>query len=457
MDLFKCLCNIDYRNPCSILFVSAIIILLIGISLITNFIIIPGILLTILGVLLIIIFYIVKKHLYNELPVVKGNKNAGILIRIFAKDEEEYDDLKYKFLNEFTYVLANEKTKHFKTICIPFHLIDEYSSNNEGDIIKLLEKTNCVSLITVRTKSEQLDLTTQYVTEFTLGIMHPHYIKNLNNLLQQEINKLLSKTSKFKYLKENKMQVLETMGQNSSFICQYIITKSFFLNGQINDAKNMGTDLYEKIKNFSSKEITNTLINLTKNLCYNIHLFSLFIEFSKIELNLNEIGKELNEMNNYIPNTYDYYEGMCVYTFLKHRDITKVKEYINKCKQLNGPKTWKYNEAFLYAYMEKSEGQIISKYIQAFKIPYNHSELVYFIENIYDKEKKNTLAFALAILYIALEQKELAILFLHEYLNNKPSHSLEEDTFKKLSKKFDKKLVNSIYKQASLNKKEERM
>lgn len=170
-------------------------------------------------------------------------------------------------------------------------------------------------------------------------------------------------------------------------------------------------------------------------------------EYSKNIKNIEDIERELNEANKYEHGTYLYYEGMSVCSFLKNRDIRKTKEYLGQCKSIKEKGPWKYSEAFIKAYCGESEGKIIYQYKQAFKIPYEHMELISFIEDILEKEpEKNMLRFALMLLYLKIGETKTAKSILLEYLEKGQATTLEDSTINQLKKIYDEKIIEELIK-----------
>lgn len=385
------------------------------------------------------LFYIVETIKYNKLP--KNKLDDAILLRIIAKDKNEYDDIVFKFVNEFKKNFTDNK---INVIPIPYHLVERCNYDEQEKIISLLKKTNCIFIVTVKTRSEEIKENTKYITEINMGIIHPTYQKKIENMFQNEVDLLGMPTSKIVYKNENKLEILEFTAQRLSMVCKYIIARANFLNCNFDNSIVIGEDLYKEIKNISEKSFQ-SIKQCTYNLCYDVHIIKMLLENSKANPNIDIIEKELNLANDYIKNTYTYYEGMSVCCFLKYRDIKKTKDYLGNCKKIEKNAPWKYSEAFLKAYCNESEGRIIYSYKQAFKIQYEHMNLIYFIEDILQKEPdKNMLRFALVLLYAKLEETKTAREILLEYLKNKESHILDENTIKQLNKVLNENILNEI-------------
>lgn len=389
----------------------------------------------------IVVFYIIDTIGYNRLP--KNKINDAVLVRIIAKDKIEYDDIKYKFGNEFNKFLSSSK---INILYIPYHLIAQNDFMEKEKIINLLKRTNCIFLTTVKTRSEEIKDNTKYITEFNLGIMHPIYVERIERLFQNEVNILGMPTSRIKYEKDNKLEVLEVTAHKISLACQYIIARAYYLSSDFEGAINIGETLYNELNELSETNFEN-IRKMTRTLCYETHIMKMLKEYSKNIKNIEDIERELNEANKYEHGTYLYYEGMSVCSFLKNRDIRKTKEYLGQCKSIKEKGPWKYSEAFIKAYCGESEGKIIYQYKQAFKIPYEHMELISFIEDILEKEpEKNMLRFALMLLYLKIGETKTAKSILQEYLEKAQAATLEDSTINQLKKIYDEKIIEELIK-----------
>ncbi|MBQ6992084.1 MAG: hypothetical protein IJN50_04140 [Clostridia bacterium] len=440
MDIINTLIEKYFRNKYSI-----IMAVLIGIifSIILYFTI-PVKCLKILAILCVVgveIYYIIDTIIYNKLP--KNKTDDAILIRIIAKDKKEYDDIKYKFGKEFEKFLKSNENK-IKILYIPFHLIEINSYNEKEKIIKLLEKTNCIFLTTIKTRSEDTNESTKYITEFNLGIIHPVYIDKIEKIFQREINILGMPTARVEYSTENKLNILEVTAQRISFICKYIIARAYYLSNELESALCIGEKLYNELTLVSEGNFEN-IRRCVCSLCYDIHIAKMLIENLKDNKNINYVENELNEANKYIKNTYTYYESMSVCCFLKYRDIKKTNDYIGSCKKINKNGTWKYSVAFLKAYCDESEGKIIYHYKQAFKVPYPHMHLISFIEDILVSEPhKNMLRFALMLLYLQIGEIKTAKGIMKEYIQNKQISNIEENSIEQLKRIYGDRIIKDL-------------
>lgn len=431
-----------FRTKQSIFF-SICITVIIGIILYFNIPVFPLKVVSILCLSGITIGYIVDTVNYNRLP--KNAEGDAVLVRIISKDKEEYEDIKYKFGNEFEKFIKNNECK-IKIIYIPYNLINSYNDDEKENIIKLLRKTNCIFLTTIKVRSEAIKENIKYIAELNLGIIHPSYEKRIEEMFQKEVSILGMPISRFEYDQGNKLNILEATAKRLSIICKYIIARAYYISAEIEGANRILQPLYNELENINDKNLEDVKKNVNK-MCYDIHIVKAMLENSKKDKNIDIVANELNLANKYIKDTYIYYEGMSVCAFLKDRDIKRVKDCLGNCKRINKNGTWKYSDAFIKAYEGQSEGKIIYHYKQALKIQYNYMDLISFIEDIVNIENdKNMLRFALVILYLKLGEVITAKSILKEYLEHNKKTSLEENTINQFKKIYDKEILQELFK-----------
>lgn len=440
MEILSTLFEKYFRTKHSII-IAIFIAVIIGITLYFS---IPVIVLKITAIICLLgitIYYIVDTIIYNKLP--SNKEDDAILVRIIAKDKDEYEDIKYKFGSEFESFIKSNKCG-IKILYIPYHLVELNKSDEEEKTIKLLQKTNCIFLTTIKTRSEAISENTKYITEFNLGIIHPKYIDRIEKVFQNELNILGMPITRIEYTNEEKLNILEFTAQKISFICKYIIARAYYLSNEFENSQKIGEELFYELKNYSNKEYENIKKSVNE-LCYDIHIAKMLIENSKSDRNIEYVENEIEEANKYKKNTYIYYEVKSVCCFLRDRDIKKTNDYLGSCKKIikNGP--WKYSVAFLKAYSGESEGKVIYHYKQAFKIPYEHMDLVYFIEDILVKEPdKNMLRFALVLLYLKIGDIKIAKGILKEYLEYKQNSCIDESTINQLKQIYNKEVIEKL-------------
>ena len=133
---------------------------------------------------------------------------------------------------------------------------------------------------------------------------------------------------------------------------------------------------------------------------------------------LNTVNDMLEKAKDCYGKTYEYCLNKAYYYVAKEQDSKKAGELINLCKQIkNAPQNWKYSEAFLKAYDNKSIGSIINSYNTALKVPYNIPDLIVFIESVLEREpNRSGLLLAVGILYKNIGDELLANESLRKYV-----------------------------------------
>ena len=440
MEILNILLEKNYKKIHSII-LAIFIAIVFGIIL---FFMIPNTVLKIISIICIfgiLTYYIVITVLYNKLP--KNKNGEAVLVRIIAKNEEEFEDIKFKFGNEFEKYINNNQCG-INIIYIPYQLIDNNKSNEKEKVAKLLKKTNCVFLTTLRIRSEKIYNSSKYITEFNLGILHPAYEERVENMFQHEMNSLGKPIRRLEYTNQEKMHVLEFSAQMISCVCRYLIARAYYLGMNFERAQEIGEQLfYELTKCFDSDyDKIKKCVNV---LCYDVHITKAILEYYKPIPNIEFIDKEVEVANKYVNGTYIYYEIKSVCSFLKDRDIKKTKDYLGNCKRINKNGPWKYSVAFISAYTNESEGRVLSKYKQAFKVPYPHIDLIEFIEKVLSEEpEKNMLRYALLLLYLKIENINVAKEMLNEYLEYKGTKALDNDLIRQLKRIYTKDILNEV-------------
>lgn len=130
------------------------------------------------------------------------------------------------------------------------------------------------------------------------------------------------------------------------------------------------------------------------------------------------MDKNLELANCIHPDTYEYNTGKAYVLVCLYKDGQAAKKCVEKCKEINQNNDWQYSEAFLCAYMGKSAGIVMSKYMKAFTKPYeNPVELLDYIEFVLEQEPdKVTLHLAAGILYSKTGDSRLSRQHLSIYL-----------------------------------------
>ena len=92
------------------------------------------------------------------------------------------------------------------------------------------------------------------------------------------------------------------------------------------------------------------------------------------------------------------------------------------------PLIWKYSEAFLKAYENKSINSICTSYKSALLVPYNTQDLIVYIEAVLEKNPdKYGLMLALGILYYYAGDEVLSKDYIDKYLLYVPDYKKAKD------------------------------
>lgn len=365
--------------------------------------------------ILLNIFYIVSVFQKNHIRKAKSNK-TGILIYLDAPNKAIYTDTERKFGDEF----KSSVFDGFDVIFAPFGIKRiEYRNNS---IVGYLQKKHCLLFLNIGINSDTDKDTVQYDMQINGTIIHTKYRDSVEKEFQKRFSELLNKFRNVVFPSKEMTKQLRVTAAEMSIACQYIIGLSLFLNGEINKAEKVLSELASR--GLDSNR-WGKMLNSVQRIRYEIYLTMAQINIDKYQIQCTDEEK-LDKMNEYLEKaqecgglTYEYYLNKAYYYVAKYQDSVKAKEYVNICRQTkNVPQVWKYSEAFLKAYENKSIGSILSSYKSALKIEYDVQDLIIYIENIFEKEPNRIgLSLALGVLYKSIGQNDLSEQSINDYIN----------------------------------------
>ena len=253
------------------------------------------------------------------------------------------------------------------------------------------------------------------------SIVHKTYLPNVEKEFQRVFTAVLHDFRDQVFHSKEMVKKLRITAAEMSLACQYIIGLSLFLNGDFRIAEKVLSELiYSKTTVDQRKDIYTS----TQRIRYDILMTfarQCIVKYQSQcdddEL-LEKIGDYLEKARECVGKTFEYCLNMAYYCVAKEQNTTKAWEYINICKQMKKvPLIWKYSEAFLKAYDNRSIGSVCSSYKMALKVDYNVQDLIVYIEMILGKEPERTgLCLALGILYNSMGDSGLSQEYLERYL-----------------------------------------
>lgn len=377
-----------------------------------------GIFLTVLVLVCLIglniwnLFFVYFRHYIRK--AAKGK--IGILIFLDTDSMEIYADTKRKFGNEFNKMLLSQ----FDVVYVPFRM--QGIKYREKGIVNLLNKKRCLLFLNFGINIDNDGQVNSYDMCIDGSIIHAHYNEHISKEFKKVFSANLNKFRNIQFTSKDMISKMRITAGEMSITCEYIIGLSLFLNGDFRSAETILSNLGQII--MKSDRWQKMYISIQR-MRYEMFMFVSNAFLSRYQRECIE-EEPLDKMNEYLEKaneccggTYEYYLNKAYYCVAKNGDIKTAKEYINMCKQMKKiPLIWKYSEAFLKAYENKSIASICSSYKNALLIPYNIQDLIIYIEAVFEKEpEKHGLMLALAILYNNVGDDELAKEYLDKYLS----------------------------------------
>lgn len=378
------------------------------------------------------ICYVIKQNVTRKAK--KGK--AGILMYLDADTRNTYHQAKRKFGEEF----QRNVYDGFDVVYAPYGSRKiEYRNRS---IIKYLNKKRCLLFLEVRINTDENSNELQYDMRINGSIIHRAYKENIEKEFQRVFSFALSKFRNVSFESKEMVKKMRVTAEEMSFACDYIVGLSLSLNGTLLHAGDVLGCLLKRIN--ANPDMAQMVVSVRRML-YEINMMiseiymDRFQSFCTDESLLDNMNHYLELANTFVPGSYTYFLNKAYYFIAKERDSKKAKEYINRCKQIpKVPLLWRYSEAFLKAYDNKSIGSVITSYRMALKVPYNLPDLIVFIETILEKEPERFgLKLALGILYEAQGDYKLSKDNFNQYvlLSSQPDKSkalLQKKGFKNI-------------------------
>ena len=386
--------------------------------------------------LVLILFLIYLIPLIKERKIPKSKKRTDILVRIIAKDENDYNEIAKMFIDELILYTRN-KTSDFNFLLIPYRATERSLKYTEDILFK---KSKCKLLLDIKITSDSVNRNTNYAINFNFLFDKLEYNRKIKKRLKYEINSLIHRIYKYNYSKQNKSEAYNFFINQVYNISFYLHTKIFlYLNHNYNDTIRNGERLISSLNKDNNEK---NLLDLTNQVCYNSCRKKIKELFNTGEPDYKQIQEILLKSNAFEQQQPSfYYRDLGICYFYNGRKISKIKELIRIYKESDDDNTndekWRYYDAIISAYEGESEQIILDKLLLAFNQKYNINELIDIIEKIPELETKNMLIFTLFILYFESKRIKNGKIYLEKYLSKTNTNSLEPKTLQKLSEKYD--------------------
>lgn len=352
--------------------------------------------------MLLVINIIYDVHIFKNYYIPRAAKNKiGLMVNIDAENSNVYKETKRKFGEEFKKYAGKE----FDVIFVPIEKKIYYKKNEQ--FIKLIHRKRCILYlrITVNTNSGHNEI--RYNLQVGATILHARYEENVKESFQKEFDENLDSISQHMFSEMESFEMMRMTAEKLSLVCSYVMGLSFFLNGDLSRSQEVLTELHQLLKRQNNES---KIIKKVECLLYDIFMTKAMIYSQVVLFNpgnirvIKSMDECVKEANRYIPNTSSYYLNRAYCDVALDR-IEDAKNAINMCKQLcqesnSKEQRWKYSDAFLCAYENKSLTKIVQAYSRALKVKYDLQDLIIYIEMIVkNRPEKIGLYLALGILY----------------------------------------------------------
>lgn len=384
-----------------------------------------------------IIVCIVGVNVWNTIFVYKQNivrrahkGKTGIIIYINAFDKTTYKNTVRKFGDEF----KNNLSEGFDVIFAPYGIQPiEYRSRK---IVKFLQRKKSLLFLNIGIDSDIDGNVVNYDMKISGTIIHSPYPQNVEKEFSKVFNESLKKFQEIVFPSKDMIKKMQVTAGDASVACEYVVGLSLFLNGNFDKAEIILYTLLSKVSDKSKWNGMDISINMIRFEMFSARAAVLIEKYQVAYADntlLDKMNEYLEKANSCIKNTYFYCLNKAYYCVAKNGDVKKAKEYINLCKQKkNAPGDWKYSEAFLKAYENRSVSAICSSYKTALRVPCNIQYLITFIETFLSKEpERSGLYLALGILYDYLGDEKLKKENIDDYISTSSDHNKTIETLTK--------------------------
>lgn len=371
---------------------------------------------------------------YSKSHIKRASRGkTGILIYIDTDDKQIYKETIRKFGEEFKENLFNE----FEVIYVPFGMKKiDYRTEK---IVPFLRKRHCILFIDIGINYDKDNTSVIYDMKINGSIIHKTYTDDVQKEFKKILTASLHNFKNIIFPSKEMIKRLRITATEMSLACEYVIGLSLFLNG---DLKKAEVILSEVVKRSSGSEQWDKVYLGIQRIRHEIFMIYAMIYMEKYQRQcddeslLDQVDDMLEKAKECCGMTYEYCLNKAYYYIAKKHDSKKAGELINLCKQMKHvPQIWKYSEAFLKAYDNKSIGSIITSYNTALRVEYNIPDLIVFIESVLEREpNRSGLLLAVGILYKNLGDEELSDESIKKYIESTkdPQKTVDILTKKKL-------------------------
>lgn len=319
----------------------------------------------VLGLIAIISFFIwliTKKYPKN----VKDK--IGIVIAVVTENKKEYSQLKSDLVLRFKQSIETRNLGNFFNV---IELPDYYASKIQDypSSLMALEKTRAHFIVYGVCKKRLEGGKRHYFIISEATVIHKPIPKIISDKLSREFAELFPRSVRFP--ETNELSGFEITKEWMSFVARYIIGIAAFLSGDFTLSFNLFKELHDELK--STKIDIVQIKKLKTRMPQRISesalalLGRLYFVYRKTKNKslLSEMKPFLDILKNIDPNNYPAHLLRGIYLFLVERNVKEALKEIKKSRN-SLDATWRYSEAFLFAY-EGNLNKAEKSYKRAFK------------------------------------------------------------------------------------------
>lgn len=398
---------------------------------------------------IVILFgYMLLCFCFDHLP--RASKGTiAVLFCVDAESEKMYEAARFKLVGDFRASLIGDNKEKFDAYCVRRDQVVKYNIDKKEGAQKLLDKTNCVLIIFVRYTADDVSNAENFELRIDYEVRAPEFDDVANALLSHDLATLKEPVGKQRFVKANTINVFNFTAQTLACACQYILGFMYLLAGDNQNALKLLMSARETIVKEHSqilgmekmRELIDDRLYVTLCQIAADHL-QCFQKNKQLDA-LQEMTRFLTIANAIRPDTFFYNLNMAYAHIALYQDAVAAKRCVDKCKQSREDKKWVYSDAFLSAYCGQAPGTILSKYKDAFKVPYRSLvEIVEYIEFVITQDPE-IIPLHLAAGLVYEEMGDVKLMKQHLALYLSMSENLDKRTINVICSKMQEKTCNA--------------
>jgi len=392
------------------------------------------------------LFFLIITNLFwilNTSPPKNKKNKVGIIIAILTEHETEKIRLKNDFIKTFEEkIKTGKKEDSFKIIEYPEYYSSQITLEN---VSHFLNKSKAHFIIFGLLKKRHFKGEENYFFRLNIVVRHAPIPTDISKIFSKEMNLLSPR--KVHFIVKNEFQGFEVTSDWAVYATEYIIGVASYLSGDFQFSSDLHFKLYNNLKNkdISLKAIRDlrdrNKVRLIEVL-FKIQLYK-YYQYRKSNNKdlLTQIFNGLKTIKSIDPKVVGPNICRAIIYFLRERDVDSAFRELRNIAY-NPDNTWRYSEAFLYAYRGDME-KATRSYRKAFKgkvemhVPEESEE---FINDILRTEPdKYQLYFCLGLInFFAKEDFELAKKDFENFLNSGTENDFVEQ--RRLAREYIKQI-----------------